>query len=64
MATDNFTRRHIGPSENDVQEMLKATGVKSIDELIDLAIRIARDISQDGVTRGRLAQAVNRHDWE
>lgn len=38
MATDNFTRRHIGPSENDVKEMLKATGVKSIDELIDQVI--------------------------
>ena len=38
MATDNFTRRHIGPSENDVKEMLKATGVKTIDELIDQVI--------------------------
>ncbi|MEO5645537.1 MAG: glycine dehydrogenase (aminomethyl-transferring), partial [Bacteroidia bacterium] len=38
MATDNFKRRHIGPSESDVNEMLKATGVKTIDELIDQVI--------------------------
>ncbi len=38
MATDIFSRRHIGPSENDVKEMLAATGVSNIDQLIDQVI--------------------------
>ncbi len=38
MATDIFSKRHIGPSENDVKEMLAATGVSTIDQLIDQVI--------------------------
>lgn len=38
MYSDNFTRRHIGPSENDTREILKTIGVSSIDELIDQTI--------------------------
>lgn len=34
MTTDSFAYRHIGPREEDVQAMLKAVGVDSIDELI------------------------------
>ncbi len=33
--TDEFVRRHIGPSDDDVAVMLEAIGVASIDELID-----------------------------
>ena len=34
MQTDSFVLRHLGPHENQVQEMLKTIGVKSLDELI------------------------------
>ncbi|MCM4157486.1 aminomethyl-transferring glycine dehydrogenase [Gramella sp. AN32] len=34
MRTDSFALRHIGPRENDVQEMLEVIGVDSIDTLI------------------------------
>ncbi len=33
--TEKFVDRHIGPRENEIQEMLNEIGVKSIDELID-----------------------------
>jgi glycine dehydrogenase len=35
---DDFTVRHNGPSNIEVQEMLKAIGVSSLDELIDKTI--------------------------
>ena len=35
MQLDSFSRRHIGPSENEVKEMLSAIGAASIDSLID-----------------------------
>jgi len=35
---DRFERRHIGPSESETQEMLKALNVKSLDELIDQTV--------------------------
>lgn len=38
MYTDRFEHRHIGPNEEDTQEMLSAVGVDSMDELIDLTI--------------------------
>ena len=34
MKTDAFALRHIGPRENDIQQMLKTIGVKSIEQLI------------------------------
>jgi glycine dehydrogenase len=34
MNTDNFSLRHIGPSEDEKQEMLKTVGVDSLDQLI------------------------------
>ncbi len=38
MYTDQFTTRHIGPSESDTNDMLKFIGVSSVDELIDQTI--------------------------
>ncbi len=38
MAIDKFASRHIGPREEDIQEMLKVIGVDSLDELIDQTI--------------------------
>ncbi len=34
MQTDSFVIRHIGPDENQIKEMLKVIGVKSLDEMI------------------------------
>ncbi|WP_034386891.1 aminomethyl-transferring glycine dehydrogenase [Deinococcus sp. YIM 77859] len=36
--TDDFTRRHIGPSEAEQAEMLAALGVASLDELIETTL--------------------------
>lgn len=38
MAIDKFVSRHIGPREDDIAEMLKVIGVKSLDELIDQTV--------------------------
>lgn len=35
---DKFVNRHIGPSDEDINEMVSVCGVKSIDELIDQTI--------------------------
>nr|NQU90683.1 aminomethyl-transferring glycine dehydrogenase [Bacteroidota bacterium] len=35
MLTNNFTRRHIGPNEKEIPEMLEKVGVDSLDQLID-----------------------------
>jgi glycine dehydrogenase len=37
-ASDTFCRRHVGPSEVDVAEMLRLIGVGSLDELIDQTV--------------------------
>ncbi len=37
-SADVFANRHIGPSEEEVNEMLKTIGAKSLDELIDQTI--------------------------
>jgi glycine dehydrogenase len=37
-STDKFADRHIGPGHDETEEMLKAIGVKSIDELIDQTV--------------------------
>jgi glycine dehydrogenase len=34
MKTDSFAKRHLGPKENDIKEMLKTIGVESIEKLI------------------------------
>ena len=38
MKTDSFVLRHIGPSENEVNKMVKTIGVSSVDELINKTI--------------------------
>jgi glycine dehydrogenase len=35
---DSFVPRHVGPSESEIQEMLKAVGYDSLDDLIDATI--------------------------
>lgn len=38
MKTHSFAHRHIGPRDHEVDEMLKAIGLSSLDELIDQAV--------------------------
>ena len=38
MNTDSFAYRHIGPRENDLEEMLKVVGASSIEQLISETI--------------------------
>lgn len=54
---EKFQSRHIGPAKNDVQEMLDAVGVHSLDELVDQTvpnnIRLSAPL--------RLPEAVSEH---
>lgn len=38
MATEKFLWRHVGPRPEDIEDMLKVVGVKSLDELIDQTV--------------------------
>ena len=38
MNTESFERRHIGPTDVEIEQMLKAIKAKSIDELIEQTI--------------------------
>src|SRR5438105_14089271 len=47
--SERFQDRHIGPDERDLQEMLRVTGVSSLNELVDQtvprSIRLAQPLS-------------------
>ena len=49
MKAMNFTQRHIGPRQKDINEMLSEVGCSSIDELVDNTIpsdiRLQRELS-------------------
>ncbi len=51
MNTNSFALRHIGPKENDLQDMLNTVGVESIDQLIYETlpddIRLKKDLELD-----------------
>src|SRR5262249_10767222 len=51
--TDTFVRRHVGPSEEDIREMLGTLGLSSLAELVDetvpAAIRLARPLTLPGL---------------
>lgn len=38
MITNNFTRRHVGPKESELNHMIEAIGVSSMDELINKTV--------------------------
>ena len=38
MYKENFSRRHIGPSTSELNDMLKIIGVKSIEDLLSQTI--------------------------
>ncbi len=49
MLTNNFTRRHLGPRQDEIAGMLEKIGVKSLDQLIDDTIprAIRKDKAMD-----------------
>ncbi|MDD3527495.1 MAG: aminomethyl-transferring glycine dehydrogenase [Bacteroidales bacterium] len=54
MLTNNFARRHNGPSDSDLPEMLQVAGIKNLDQLIDetlpAAIRMKQPLNlPDGI---------------
>ena len=56
MAKEQFITRHVGPRSEDVEEMLKVIGVKSVDELIEqtvpASIRLKKNIGFTGTFIG------------
>ena len=55
--TDTFVRRHVGPDDSDIRQMLGAIGVDSLDELIDEtvpeSIRMRRPLNLIGTNDSR-----------
>lgn len=59
MKSECFVNRHIGPRESELPEMLKAVGVKSLDELIDQTV--PRDIRMKGMLN--LPEPLTEHEY-
>ena len=61
-ALDTFPRRHIGPRERDVAEMLEALGFDTLDGLADAtvpgAIRLKGELQLDGLPEQPLGEFV------
>ncbi|MCG8454632.1 MAG: hypothetical protein MI919_00015, partial [Holophagales bacterium] len=57
--TDTFVRRHIGPSESDLDQMLLSLGFESLEALVERAvpasIRIERPLALEGLDDSRRA---------
>ncbi|MEN0020224.1 MAG: aminomethyl-transferring glycine dehydrogenase [Planctomycetota bacterium] len=53
---DTFARRHLGPDQAEVESMLDAIGLSSVDELIDRTvpdnIRLGRELDLTGIAAG------------
>ena len=45
-SSDRFANRHIGPSDQEIQDMLRVVGAASLDELIDQTV--PRSIRMEG----------------
>ena len=60
--TDTFVHRHIGPSGDEVREMLQLIGANSLDELVDqtipTSIRMKRPLKLGPARGGELCQPV------
>src|SRR5438046_2864494 len=50
---DDFSRRHIGPNENETADMLRAVGFENLDALIEARWSDERRRSDDALSRGR-----------
>ncbi len=62
-STDQFSSRHIGPNETELEEMLKVIGVESLDDLIDdtipANIRLKQDLDlPEAITEFRMLQEL------
>lgn len=64
MSQDSFISRHVGPSADQLTEMLETIGVKSVDELIDqvvpATIRLKQplDLPAEGMTEYEYADHI------
>ena len=60
--TDTFSRRHIGPRERDIQEMLGTLGYSNLDQLADAtvpgAIRMNRPLNLTGLPAEGLGESA------
>lgn len=65
MSQDKFVKRHIGPTESDVKEMLKVIGVSSVEELIGQVIpkniRLPKpiEVENGGMSEYEFTQHIN-----
>ncbi|MDD4385076.1 MAG: aminomethyl-transferring glycine dehydrogenase [Bacteroidales bacterium] len=59
MSTERFDTRHIGPRDSEIDEMLKAVGVKTLDELIDQTV--PKGIRLNGLLN--LPAALSEHEY-
>lgn len=64
MDTNKFVNRHVGISSEDIQEMLKAVGVSSLDELIEQTIpadiRLSKPLNlPDAMTERELSEHLS-----
>ncbi len=65
MINNGFTKRHIGPSEADIEVMLQRMGLNSIDELIDETIpskiRLDKELDlEEGMSEYQYLQHIKR----
>jgi glycine dehydrogenase len=63
MSLDSFVTRHIGPRESEIEEMVQAVGVSSLDELIDQTvpanIRLTEPLKlHDGLTERKYFRKI------
>ena len=63
MASDKFVMRHIGPRDQEIQEMLHTIGVSSMDELINQTvpdnIRLKKPLNlEDGLTESQYFRKI------
>src|SRR5208283_129893 len=63
VSPDQECRQVVGLAVEGVQRQ-GAADVAAVDELVHLAVAVARDVAQHGAAGQRLVQAVNRHDGE
>jgi glycine dehydrogenase len=67
LQADDFIHRHIGPSPQDIADMLKQLGVDSLDELIDstvpASIRMNRNLKNLGTATSEPAALEKLHSY-
>lgn len=65
MSSTNFAARHLGPRDHEVNEMLDAIGVSTLDQLIDLTVPAAIRLKQPlNITEAMSEEAYLAHAWD